>query len=193
MFKTGCQSRNGFTLIEVLVTLSIFVLLFFISANFIISSLRATAQEAEQAASIKSARRAMDIMIREIHGATSSAHGDYPLAVVQPQNLTFYNDIDNDNQAEKISYYLNGSKLLHSVIEPGADNTYSGVVIVSTLAQNVANEPIFSFFDGDNNQASTINSVRLISVQVEIQALGARSPQPFFLKANAELRNLKDN
>ena len=193
MFKVNFQSRNGFTLIEILVTLSIFILLFFVSANFITSSLRATAQEAEQAAAIKSARRAMDIMIREIHGATSSAHGDYPLAVVQPQNLTFYNDIDNDNKAEKISYYLSGTKLLRSVVESGDDNTYSDVAIISTLAQSVANEPIFSFFDGDNNPASTINSVRLISVQVEIKALGVRSPQPFFLKANAELRNLKDN
>ena len=185
----------GFTLIEILTAMTIFTVMVAIGADFIIISYKATTFEAEQETAVRGARDAMDIITKEIRGANSSEQGDYPLAIVDDNNLVFYSDTDDDGQMEKISYYLDGSQLLKSITEPGAANDYSGAGATTTIASYVNNQeqPIFIYFDNNHNNTDIINQIRLIQITLLINVTPARAPNDYSLETAVNLRNLKDN
>ncbi|MDD4333000.1 MAG: prepilin-type N-terminal cleavage/methylation domain-containing protein [Patescibacteria group bacterium] len=187
------KQLSGFSLIEMLVAMSIFILVFLVGSDFIIKGFRSTSFEAEQTTQIKSARRAMEIMAKEIRGANSSARGDYPLATIEPTNFIFYNDIDNDGQIEKIRYFLDETFLKEAVTKPGVDNSYGSPAATSTLAANAFIEPIFFYFDENNSATGVINNIRLINIKLKISSLSDRFSAPYLLESSVELRNLKDN
>lgn len=189
--------NNGFTLIETMVVASILLLLMIVGSEYIIHGFRSITFESEQQTAIQNARKAVDIIGREIRETRSSARGDYALASTTAQNLVFYGDNDNDGLVEKIRFYLNTSnnKLIETKTEPGIANDYTGTTTTLTAAEYVNNgaEAIFKYFDANNNETSLINNIRLINIRLKINVNPSIAPQDYYVETDTNLRNLKDN
>lgn len=191
MFK----NQPGYSLIEIIVTISIFLLVFMLGANFIIRGFRSITFGSEQETAIQNARRAMENLAKDIREAKSSEKGDYPLSTTEEQNFIWYGDVDNDSITEKIRYSLSENTLQKVIIEPGAENLYNGPGSTTTIAQYVNNqtEPIFAYYDANNNETDIINDIRLINIKLKINVTPERAPLDYYLDTDIQLRNLKDN
>ncbi len=192
---------KGFTLIEVLFVLSLIVILVYLGGVFIIQGFKTTTFSTDQETAINNARETTPQITKEIREASFSEKGDYLLDIVEPQQISFYSDIDNDGQTEKIRYFLDGTILKKGVIEPtGTPPDYPpSQEQISSVAKFINNQsnPIFTYYDKDNNQISDPQTnkgdIRLIHISLKINVNPNIAPQDYFLEMSAQIRNLKDN
>jgi prepilin-type N-terminal cleavage/methylation domain-containing protein len=191
------QKKSGFSLIEVMVAISILLVMSFISSDYVKTVFRSSKFNDEQQTAIHNARRAIGIMNKEVRGANSSEMGDYTLFNINDDDFGFYSDIDNDGETEKIRYYLDNInyKLLKSVTEPGLPGNYSETEKITTIANFVNNreEAIFLYYDGTGTETNTINEIRLIKTILKVNVTPWRSPNDYYVESSINLRNLKDN
>lgn len=193
---------TGFTLLEIIVVMSLFVVLTMVTGDFIVQGLRSTIFGYEQDEAIKNARRATDQMVKEIREAAPSAAGNYIFDTVATNTIRFYSNVDSDSLTERVRYYVASSSLYRGVVEatgspsynyPDADET------VSRVAQYINNgsDPIFTYYDTDNNliadPATNKIDIRLIHLRLKVNVTPERAPQDFDVETDIMVRNLKDN
>lgn len=185
----------GFTIIELLVVISIMGIISTLVLNFVVMSFRATRFEAEQAEAVRQARDAMNVMKTEIRGANNSAHGDYPLSIINNQEFAFYSDIDKDDVYEKVRYYLDGLELKKAVTKPDASYLYTSTPVITVIANYVNNqtEDIFTYYTSDYVTTANINEVRLINMNLKINVTPEIAPADIYVETDVALRNLKSN
>ncbi|MFA6254731.1 MAG: prepilin-type N-terminal cleavage/methylation domain-containing protein [Patescibacteria group bacterium] len=206
MFRAKEKNQShGFTLIEAMVTIGIFLVSLSAVTLFVTQGFKVNRFAIQQSDAINYARKGIDIMIKEIREASPAENGSYPIVTAQNQTLTFYSDIDQDELVERVRYFLDGVNLKKAVSKPsGFPPVYSIEEQISTLSEYVRNDtdPIFYYYnkdfptDTENNplpQPIAINEVRLIRIFLKINVDPAYAPADFVLISNSQLRNLKDN
>jgi len=194
-------NNKGFSLIEITVVLSIFIFLVIISTEFIIRGLRSNTFAYEQDAATQYARKSVDVMVKEIRKANQAENGNYLLETVSPQNFIFYADVDNDDKTERIRYFLENKYLKRGIIKatnspleyPGANENIS---ILSNYINNNS-EPMFIYIDKNDTQlanpATFMRNIRMINLNIKINVTPDRAPNDYIVRANVQIRNLKDN
>ncbi len=198
------KKRGGLTLVEVLVTITIFSTIAIALTTFQkdIFSLNTSLQGSLNAQF--QAGRVLKTMISEMRSMSPSGAGAYPIAQAATSTITFYGDIDNDGQKEKVRYYLDNQTLKRGVIEPtGSPVVYTGTEQIKSLIQYVRNgttTPVFDYYNSSYSGTTSplslpINtlSVRLVKVTVIIDTDTNRPPGAITSTSQVSLRNLKDN
>lgn len=99
---------KGFTLIEVLIVIFIFVLSVGVLTGLIFWAYKTQSYILEQTSAIDSATKGVEIMIRELREATYGDDGSYPLEKAEDKEIIFYSDIDKDDETERVRYFLGG-------------------------------------------------------------------------------------
>jgi len=190
-FKKG----EGFTLIEIMLAITIFVFIAIILNRFLFEGFRSLTFVSEQEEAIEAARDGMQTILAEIREANSSEKGHYALSSVAAQELVYYSDIDNDSQTEKIRYFLDDLELKKLVTEPGVNNDYDGESSTSTIASHINNQeaPFFKYYNADKEETTIINDIRLIEINLVINITPQRQPDDYWAISSVQLRNLKDN
>jgi len=203
-FKNHQNSKSGFTIIEVLV--SIFILTLIGSAvysfqkdvfslNRIISDSLVAQDEA---------RRTLKTMTAEIRTASPSSLGAYAIAQTATSSFTFYSNIDNDSFKERVRYFLDGTTLKKGIIKPsGAPLAYNPAnETIIDLAHDVTNATtsIFSYYDTNYDGTTqplaepiNVSVVRLVKITIIIDRDPTKPPAPITLTTQISTRNLKDN
>jgi len=97
---------GGFTLIEMIVAIFVFTLIFGALMSAIVMIYRTEGYSTDQASAINEARRGVDIMAEEIRKARYGDDGSYPIEKGAGKEFVFYSDIDNDGDAERVRYFL---------------------------------------------------------------------------------------
>lgn len=198
MLKNKIKKNNesGFTIIELMMAVSIATILSYMGYSFIANGMKSTTFENEQAIAITTARRALDTMAVELRGANDSDKGDYVINSIDDDQLTFFSDIDKDNSYEKISYYKDGVSLKRIFYKADADKNYTIASATTTIAQYLNNneEPIFKYYEGNSTstEATIINKVRLINISLKINVTPWRAPGDYYVSTSVKLRNLND-
>lgn len=197
------KKQNGFSLLEIIVVMSILVVFFLISSNFIIRGFRALLFGYEQDSAVQNAKRITNAITGEIREASQSDRGDYLLNTVEEQNFSFFSDIDSDEHIEKVRYFLDVANgiLKKGVIEPSGDPMEYLEIneVLSEIAEHINNqsEPIFTYYDTDNNlivnPAANKKSIRLVQVFLKINVTPEIAPNDYIVEMDIHLRNLKDN
>jgi type II secretory pathway pseudopilin PulG len=202
MLRKFCikTQSGGFTLLETLIALGIFVALVSVATVFFIQGYRLNNFGSELDLQVKSARDGLEVLTKETREAIDSDRGDYLIEEATAQTLTFYSDIDGDGSAEKIRYFLNGTDLQKGVIDPtGSPPQYlSANEVITTIATYVNNgaTAIFTYLDGNNNQLTLPvdkNRIRLIHIYLKVDIQPGKSPQQYDLETEVQIRNLKNN
>lgn len=193
---------SGFTLVEILFGLAIFVLIIgaltLFSKNVWVNNSFISAGLVETDA----VRQVLKTMIPEIRTASTSDTGTYIINQAGTSSFTFYSNVDTDTLKEKVRYFLSGTTLQRGVIKPtGSPLSYNTAnEKISTLLQNVQGSSIFEYFDKNYDGSTTplsfpinIPDIRLVKITITTDADPNRPPVPMIFSTQVSIRNLKDN
>jgi len=191
---------RGLTLIETVVSVSLFTIIMSVIVSSILFFYRANTSSLEQAYQIDNARRGVEFLVRDLREATHGDDGSYPIANIASTSISFYSDIDRDQDVERITYALSGTTLVRTTLGPsGSPPSYTGAgttTSVSVYVRNLEeNQPIFRYYDTDGIEVASYSDfgrVRFVSVSLVVNVLPIRAPAEFTLKSSATLRNLRD-
>ena len=107
--------KKGFSLIETLSSVLIFVIVFGTLITVIFSLYRINDYAFNQAIAINEARQGIQTLVREIRGARDGEDGSYPILKAGDRELIFHSDIDGDGKTERVRYFL--GSINSSIIE----------------------------------------------------------------------------
>ncbi len=205
-FSHSNQNQIGFTLIELVVTISIFSI---VSVGLIILVGDVYSQATKHGSSIANAdqtRRLSNQMMQELRNSVSASNGAYAIAIADAQQLAFYANVDGGTDIERVRYYLSGGKLYRGIVkQAGNPVNYNGTEISKVVQNDVANNgstPLFYYFnenfDDNTDSALTqpVNIALVTYIKLNIQVLKRTSKSTtssFTVYAGAALRSLKTN
>lgn len=196
---------SGFTLVEILTSISIMVIVLIAVSAFQYNVLNYNRSAAVALNNTYEAERIIKTIVKELRSMEPSDVGAYPLISAATSSVSFFSNADADDDTEQVRYFLTGTTLKKGVINPtGNPHTYNAanesVSILVTGLSNSSTTPIFEYFSKTYptpNTAMTypitIPSVRLIKVSLRIDTDPSKSPLPRTFSSQVQLRNLKDN
>jgi prepilin-type N-terminal cleavage/methylation domain-containing protein len=204
MFRKIIKKNNGFTLLEILITMVIFTLIMGVVTLFARDLFYYNSVFSSGLTSYDEARKILQPISSEIRSASPSSLGAYPIETAGDTTFTFFSDINSDGLKERVRYFLSGSTLMKGVIVPsGSPMQYlSNTETLSEIVHNIRNgsTPIFTYYDANYNgetaaltQPVSILSVRLVKITLVLDTDPNRSPTPVTVTTEVSLRNLKDN
>lgn len=198
--------QQGFSLVEMVITVAIVAVISVVSANFVINGLTVQRYTSEQNEAIAQSRNALKTMAGELREMVPSDTGAYPIELVDEQELIFYSDVDNDTYTERIRYILNGTNLQRGIVEPSGDPlSYNPAdETFTTFSIYIQNDtlPVFYYYnedfpqDTENNPLShpvDTSQIRMIQMNVFTNVDINRIPETRELLTAVQLRNLKEN
>ncbi len=192
---------HGFTLIEMLITISISVILGYAVYQFVSQGFEGWRFSNSRAQSQEQVRQALDTMTVPIREARAADSGAYAVAQAEAAAFTFYANIDADTSVEQVQFSLNGTNLQKRVIEPtGVPVQYPVAnAVTSTIIPNVRSLA-FEYFDRNYTgtgaslaQPVSPLSVRLVRISLTVDDDPSRQPEAVTSTTSISLRNLKDN
>jgi prepilin-type N-terminal cleavage/methylation domain-containing protein len=199
------EQNTGFTLIEMIVVLFIFILLLQGITTLFSDTFSANTALTGNLSAQGEVRKAFTSMVADIRSASPSSSGAYTIDTASSTYFAYYSDIDNDGLKEKIRYFLTGKTIKAGVIKPtGSPPVYNpSNEKISTLINDVVNagsQPIFTYYDNAYdgttaplNSPISIPAVRLIKINVLIDHDSSRQPAAISFSTQVSIRNLKDN
>jgi type II secretory pathway pseudopilin PulG len=203
-FKNRYNSKSGFTVIEILVSIFILTLIGLAVSSFAKDIFSLNRITSDSLTAQDEARRALKSMSAEIRVASPSSLGAYAIAQTATSSFTFYSNADDDSFKERVRYFLDGTTLKKGIIKPsGTPLTYNPTnEVVNELIHGVANATtsIFSYYDKNYDGTTQaliepidIATVRLVKITVVIDKDPQTPPGPMTLTTQISIRNLKDN
>jgi prepilin-type N-terminal cleavage/methylation domain-containing protein len=153
------QGQDGFTLVELMITVFIAGIMGAAILAVFVSSLHVFASEGSRVLSQDGARTGAQQMARYLRGAASSVSNQTTtsdaIAVANPQEVVFYCDASGDGRTEKVRYYLSGTELRMQTAAPNmATNppTYPAYQTTSIVCTGVVNgpNPVFTYYNYDD-------------------------------------------
>ncbi len=198
------KSREGFTLIETLVALGIFLFVMIELGNFARSIFNYNSIIQNSSVAEDEAKQTLEKMASEMRSMYSSDTGSYAIGDAGTSTITFYSDINNDGKRERIRYFLSGTTLEKGItVSTGSPLSYdSANETFSEAIHNVNNSqsPIFEYFDGNYDgsepplsQPVNISSVRHIKITLNIVMNNFGATSSISFSTDVTPRNLKDN
>ncbi len=193
---------RGFTLVEMITTLAIFMIISTAVVSSIVMLYRGNRYAMEQAIAVENARRGIEQMVRDIREARYSETGAYPIITIGSTTVAIYTDLDRDDDAELVRFYLDGTSFMKSVTNPvGSPAVYNEANgVVSLVSENVRNieqgTPIFEYFDSDGVELTSYTSVTpavFVKVNLVVNVNPETLPNEYVLRSSAAIRNLKVN
>lgn len=193
------QSR-GMTLVEMVVVLALFSILSIAIMTVVSSFYRYNAYTIAQAYQVDSARKGVDLLVRDLREMTYSDNGAFPLVNRATSSVEFYSDIDRDNSVELVRYEVVDQTLFKYIYEAtGIPAVYpsepSRTETISEYVHNDLEEVImFTYYNNQGVELSGtgVSEVRHIDVAVVVNVDPIREPGKYHLRSSASLRNLKE-
>lgn len=199
--------HKGMTLIEMLVTISIFTIIMIAVSTFARNVIVYNRSSFNNLTGAQNSQVILKVMARELRSASPGNNGSYPIVQAATSSITFFADTDDDGLKEQIRYFLTGLTLKKGSIKPsGSPLSYSsGSEVLTTLADNLKNGTSTSLFEYYNDtydgtsgstplsQPVTVTAISLVKVNLLI-GLDPNDPiAPILYSSQITLRNLKDN
>ena len=206
MKKSKYLKQKGVTLIEVLVTVSIFAVLVFGVSAMLSDIFTNQNQELLSLSNIDQARAVSSSFTNEIRNATTGSDGSYPLNQAGDNQIIFYSNFKvNNGTVNRIRYFVQDNSLYKGVVSPSGDPlTYnllseSVALVQDDLSNGTA--PLFYYYDGNYNgltaalsQPINLNQVRFVKINLIVKnQTTANGTGAFSVDAGAAIRAVKDN
>lgn len=203
-----CTRYKAMTLVELMVAIAIMLIAMEGFTLLFLKSWDTNKFILEEGLASAAASRATNQIIIRLRGTQQADNGDYPIESADDFDLTIYTNIDNDDDVERVHYFLDlaTDQLKMGVTDPdtsAAPVTYpAGDGTVSVLANYVVNEsdnPSFYYYNdnypGDtaNNPLSTpaaIGSIQLIRVHLLVNIDPVHAPNNINIESFVNLRNI---
>ncbi|KKR30264.1 MAG: hypothetical protein A3C62_01010 [Candidatus Zambryskibacteria bacterium RIFCSPHIGHO2_02_FULL_39_16] len=200
------MKNTGFSIIEFIFAVVIASIIGFVITTFAkdILSLNSSAQSSMTA--MLEGRKILSVMVTELRSTIPSALGSYPIESVATSTVVFFADVNSDDVADRVRYFLDPVTLSVKrgvILASGSPPAYTEQESFSTLITDISNgasTPLFDYYDGNYTGSSlplsmpvNILDVRLVKITIKIERDPNRAPELTTLTSQAALRNLKDN
>jgi len=148
------KKDKGFTLIETIVTISVFTMAIIAATALLLLIYRTHSYTWEEISAISEARRGIDTMIKEIREAREGANGFYAIEKADDKEFIFYSDIDNDGKPERVRYFMSlvNSGTLTKECETSVSGGSCGVNFSNFLQGTLTSATLRVSSDGDLGQ-----------------------------------------
>jgi prepilin-type N-terminal cleavage/methylation domain-containing protein len=201
--------KRGFTLVEMLVTVSIYVIIVGGIMDFFISSYKGAVQNPMALNSIDNVRSVTSAFANEIRSASYGNDGSYPLAQASSTQIIFFSPFGSPSTTTvmRIRYYLLNGILYKGITLPSGSppsyNTANEAVRAVAYSVSSATSSIFYYYDGSYNGISSttpiaqpVNVTKVTYVQMYLTTLMnevRNATSTFSIATGAAIRNLKTN
>ncbi|MBI3304774.1 prepilin-type N-terminal cleavage/methylation domain-containing protein [Candidatus Parcubacteria bacterium] len=194
--------RSGFTLMELLVGMTIVITVGIVAFAFANSTITTSGFLSRRTFAQQDGRRVLEAFSLEFRKAALSAVGSYPIEAASSTSVVFYADIDRDGLVERVRYFVDGPTLKKGVLRPsGALPTYDlAAEKVKAMVPFIANPQVFRYYDSTYTgteaplpDPADPQKVRYVAMQLVIDENLAVPPEALVLSTTVALRNLKDN
>ncbi len=196
------MKNHGFTLVELIISVSIAMVIILIAGIFVQNVLNFGNIFKDSFEAKSEVNQLSQAIGREVRAATISNTGSYPIENAASSTFTFYSDIEEDGIAERIRYFLDADTLKKGIIRSsGNPPTYNPAnEIITEVVHNVilSATSTFGYYDSaytgsEAPLAFPINAsvVRLINVKLTAQNPGQNIAATIDLKLVP--RNLRTN
>ena len=204
-YEKTINNNRGFSLAEIIVVVGITGLIMIAISSFQVGVINNNKYSQDSLSSAQDARNIVRVMTKELRSASRSNNGSYAIIQAATNTIAFYSDVDGNGTIEQIRYFIATSTLKKGIIVPtGSPLVYnSSNEVMSTLAENVKNatsSSLFEYYDGNYAGTSTpltqpvsVTQVRLVKINLIIDANPNKSPISRTYTSQVSLRNLKDN
>ena len=105
-FSKTTNMAKGFTFLETIIAVFILSLVMGIAVTSVVVIYRNNSYIWDHAVAVNSARQSIDTMAKEIREARTGDDGSYFIEKAGDKEFSFYSDIDNDGQTEKVRYFI---------------------------------------------------------------------------------------
>lgn len=193
--------KKGFTLIEMLVTIGIFLMMMLGVTIFFTNLYKENASDIAKIEGISMAGRALEKTGNEIRKMNRGEDGSFFISLADKHNFIFYSDVDNDGLTEKVEYFLNGTNLERRITEPGDSNDYSESGIITVLVSSVKNgtDCVFKYYDKDYtgtevalSSPANVTQVNVIGIFIDVNINEKYSSSFVHVETKIHPRNLKN-
>lgn len=204
MKQRRTDNREGFSLVEVLISIALFSLIV-----FLISGVRGNVGTLSEVVSQKLQSRqdidvALKVFVSEIRSAGPSSLGGYPLEAASTSSVQFYSDIDSDGLFERVRYTLGTTTLQKAVLKPTgnplsyvASNEATTTVITNVITGASTTLAYYGTTYTGTQAALTspidITQVRLVRLSALVDIDPSVSPKPVYIDYITSIRNLRSN
>ncbi len=196
--------QRGFTIVELLVAISIFSLLIFVTMVMLQNVLIDTHQQFSALDNVDHARLVTSEIVNELRNATVGADGSYQINTAGDNQLIFYSTPSGGGPVNRVNYYLSGTTLWKGVTAPtGNPQVYNTALEIKAIVQNdvVNTAPIFTYYNGNYTgsgnplpQPVNVNFVKFVKINLDIlKQVQKQNPSIFSISAGSNIRNLKNN
>lgn len=179
------NKNHGLTLIELLVTLSIFILAILGVTMLAKAGINYYNFILNQGEILSEIQKSVILMTRQIREMKQADSGAFAIGEASNNQFIFYSDIDSTTDVERIRYFLSGTCLKKGIIKPsGAPSRYLDInEQISDISCNITNgadEPIFSYYSGYPNPGSLLsapvnpNLVKVAKIYLRVSSTGKR-------------------
>ncbi len=186
--------EKGFSLIEMMISVAVLTLILSVIGLFQTDVLSMNNLVSSGLNDKYYNKQFLKAFVFEVRNATTSQARDYPLAQVGTSSLIFYSNVDDENDIEKVSYYLDGTSFKKTAIKPTAENVYNdeNKILVKEI-ENIESASIFEFYASSTEgsfvrtpMSEPINlfEVRLIKIKLQTASV---------IETQVAPRNLKNN
>lgn len=200
------EQQSGFTFIEMVVSLALFVVLALGMIQLSSILLTTVRQQGGLLADSDQARKLSFQIISEIRNAVTSNTGAYPLDTAGDQTIIFYSNVDGGVDIERIRYFISAGSLWKGQVKPtGSPLTYNlGNETTWIVQRNIANasNPLFYYYNGSYNGVSgspltqTVNVTQVRFVRMSLRVFnkaGVKNTTYYTVNAGGTVRGVKDN
>lgn len=193
------------TLVELLTALAIFAAVIIAVGAFEVNIFQYQGSVSGSLSTAQDAQVILKTMLTELRSASTAANGAYPIVSAGTSSLSFYDDANNNGQAEEITYSLVNNILYRAVIQPtGSPAVYNPATqstsSLLTDVHNATSTPVFQYFDQNYTGTSSplslpvsISSIRLVEISLTLDTNANQAPGPRTYTTQVSLRNLKTN
>lgn len=195
-------SQRGFTLLEILIAMGIFLLILFVVTTFGLDVSTFGGFLGESLNSQNDLQQTFKQMRTEIRSLGPASNGAYAIESATATSLAFFSDFDNDGLFERIRYFLDGTTLKRGVTKPtGNPLVYlTDNEQIKEVARSIVNNPpiIFSYYPKGVTAEGTpfplpadVSLIRLIKISLTVDADTQQLPAPTSLSMAVALRNFR--
>lgn len=203
------NQRQGLSLVEAIVATAITTGLLIMIFSFIIEGTRVEDFISDQSAAVASAESATSRMTSIMRELTDGDDGAYSIVEATPTTFAFYTDLDTDEEAELVRYYLDGTNLIESITQPSGDPVEydTSAAELDILSNYIVNQSeysneIFTYYNSDYPADTTNNplaepvdvtEITLVEISFDVNVNPNRIPDTDTVSTFIQLRNLKTN
>lgn len=165
------------TLTELVVAMAILTIVSTGLSVFFINIWKAKSNEVEMGSSLLKVSQSINKMTAIIRQANQADSGAYFIDSADDFDLVIYANVDDDDNMERVHYYLDGAEIKMGITDPilGTNPSYpeldDDTVVLATNVVNESSEPIFVYYDNNYVALTTpasIPPIRLVRVNVRV-------------------------